>query len=744
MNRMMQRGGLTALSMIAGFLFLSTPAAAQRQQINRPCRIDEYFVDVPTWASPSWSTSAAFAANLKSKLDPNILASWFCTGPGCPLATDLESVVTTVLTPRTATDQAWRNDGDRRFFRVGFRNKRTGRGMVPLNTAGCLVVRRIRTAANLSAGGTPLYVGRECDGSALGSPMELTPSQAMLDWPALSMNIPSGQVVSDGPTDLVLIDTGVDPNVAQASDVAIYQQQSFGPTGTLHPHGTAMALFLRQTAPNARLHDARALGNDGHSTSKPLATAIDWALFSVRRPNTPLVLNLSLGWHQSFSSYVPLSDGSCSTWEDPFGEPVHYLLTGAAKSQIAEVVAAAGNDPSTGFRLFPWTTTPPSGAAIPPACAELDSENRWFYPARWNVQSSCFSDLAPVYAATAVSGIDSRNRISNLGVTGYEAAIVAPGDHVYAKHGMAPARTNTLCDPTLEAPGPSLPRAFSGSSVSSAYAAGAIARAQVARIGQGRGGLPAGEAKKLLYLTGRSMCRDGYPVDAPIPRELDIGRLDAVLQQPTCISDLLACSGSSELILPTILDDCVNALATCGLEPHGSSVCKPLQEGVKWPSTYSESTCSHPWTASSVTEALCGSGTPCDTEQQFDKQQTGSVGPQPEGVGCPECRIVCGPAYATLEGQINKTYSAATTFTQPKLLVEVPGVGTKTIHLYGSGMPPPSYWFPGAFVSINLPLGSFLGASGCLGTKGNFAVKIAQPWPIPQVVDLSALRFQNY
>lgn len=744
MKRTSNRRGGVALLILAGLSLLPNATFAQRQPANRPCRQDEYFVDVPTWASPSWATATGFAGALKANLDLHLQGSWFCTGPGCAPSSELEAVVNTVLTARAPTGQSWRNDGDRRFFRVGFRNRRTRALVVPRAGAECLVVAQLRADATLVAGGTPLYIGRECDGSALGAPLELNPSTEMLQWPAVSMNIPSGQVVGDAPADLVLIDAGVHPPVAQASDVAIYQQQSFGPTGALHPHGTAMALFLRQTAPKARIHDARALGTDGHATSKPLATAIDWALFSVRRPNVPMILNLSLGWHESFSSYAPLSNGSgCSTWEDPFGEPVHYLLVGAAKAGLAAVVAATGNDPSTGATPHAWSRTPPPGAAPVPSCASLNAESRWFYPARWNIQSSCQSDLSSVYAVTGVSGIDSRNRISNLGITFDEAAIVAPGDHVYAKHPSAPARNVTLCDPALEplTTGPSLPRVFSGSSVASAYAAGALARIQVAPIPQGQGTLKLDQARMLLYLTGRNLCRDSYPGTRPIPREIDIGRLDAALQNPICLGALLECSSGSTQIGPTTLESCRSALATCGLEPGGLPVCKPTQPGVRWPATYTEAPCHPALPEAPPVEVPCGGTVPCDTEFQLDKQQSGSVGPQPEGVGCPECKIICGPTSATLSGQLNKTYAIATTFTQPKLLVDVPTLGSKTIHLYGTGMPASSYWTPGAFVQVKIPLSSFNGSINCANSKGSFVVTITQPSSGP-VTDSSSLRIE--
>src|SRR5262249_21380665 len=145
--------------------------------------------------------------------------------------------------------------------------------------------------------------------------------------------------------DLALIDSGVEPSVAPS--VGVVEARSFSSlSGRYHPHGSGMASLIHSVAPNAAIHDLRVLDNNGHTPSGPLANAIDYALFNVRTTGRPLIVNFSLGWPHVFSEYSPLESSSCSTWEDPAGEPTRYLLTGAAGHDLATFVAAAGNDPT--------------------------------------------------------------------------------------------------------------------------------------------------------------------------------------------------------------------------------------------------------------------------------------------------------------------------------------------------------------------------------------------------------------
>lgn len=738
--RLMALGGSVVLGIIGGWGAegLAQPANPVPGQVGPPagfpvmhraCKDDQFFIDVPIWANPGWASASIFAASLRTAINNVKRGYWFCPGTTCDNAT---ATVTSLLPARPSTDQSWRNDGDRRFFRVKFSRRNSSGVIEPLSVRPdriCEAVAAIRGAAQAQAGAVPLFVGRECDASTLGS-LESQPSQEMIDWPKVAMGVPVNQTIGSGNVDLALIDSGVDPAVAAAADVQIAEQRSFvSGSASLHPHGTAMALFLRQLAPQARIFDARVLASDGHGLGQNLALAIDWALFEKRRRSRPMVLSLSLGWPVHDSDYAWVgglfgtSGATCSDWESPFGEPIRYLLTGARRGGIANVVAAAGNNPTTGdFPHVVSTPFAPAPLAAPPGCAAPNDTSRWLYPARWDDQPSCFSDGVTRYAALGASAVDSRRQVASTGIPNQEALIVAPGEHVYAKHPAAAVNTGALfCTTNSEPAGVSLPRVFSGSSVSGAYVAGAIARAQDLWINKTGTALTPIQAQKLVYLTGQTLCREAGADQ--YTRMVSVPRLEAAIANQSCGNSLLSCDGNGELSGWQTYTNCTAALVTCGLEPAGPPTCVKAKDGVDWPAGYTQPICDGVHTSSSAQTGQCQPGDPlsCPYEELPSAIELGSFGPQPVTGGCPECRLTCsnGTSPWVLKAQLSNYFPGTTNLTLPMLAISKQGSSTTTWVNLTPSLSPASVWKIGAYVQVNIPA-YMIPLSDCTSLVGNF------------------------
>ncbi|MFO0722770.1 MAG: S8/S53 family peptidase [Myxococcota bacterium] len=679
---------------------------------NRACRNDAYFVDVPTWAVPPWSSAATFATQLEGALNHAVQQDWFCgtdgitcLGRGIGLA--LRATVSPVLTARSVSSEPWRNDGDRRFFRVGFYDNTDPRTTLSVRPSRvCAAVSQIRASALSVAPGAALLVGRDCEATAQLSPVEAQPTAEMLNWHLTRMGATPPPTRSES-LDVVLIDSGVDPLARTGLRIATTQHWAFG---SYHPHGSAMASFIRQIAPNVALHDYHVLSSDGHTPTRPLAQAIDRALFDLKTAR-PMILNLSLGWTPVYSTYSTIVDiGTCSSWEDPSGEVIRYLLAGAATNDRATVVAAAGNDPSTG-KPFTGSLTPPTGAAIPPACAKLESKVDWFYPARWNYQPTCFRAGGAQYAAViGVSALNDRELESAVAIPGTTSRLAAPGDHVYAQIPGVPSNSSRVCPATVGVRGVESPQVFSGSSVAAALVTGALARAQEANLAAGHSALSSQQLRSLAYLTGDPTC--GAAWDNSSGYRLNVERLDAALANGACVSGLLGCTAQTPW-------ECAAQITACNL-PHPLQCPRAAPTPVGWPSAPGNACDAQVVTATTVTGSTC-TGNACPYMSPPNRVLSGSSGPQPTSPGCLDCLVQCSHYQWILSAQLNSSYPAGTDLSNPVLVVNNNGL-KRYVNLLN--FTDAAAWHPGAFVQVILPENALGPLTTCPTVTGELVLKI--------------------
>lgn len=666
---------------------------------GRDCRGDVYFVDVPVWAAPPSMTPSTFITQLGAHLEANVPVSWFCgsDGPSCTNpsgATFMRATVTAVLSPRTPAGQAWRNDGDKRFYRVTF-SRNNDRYRTPLwarPSRTCEVIRQLRLSTNAVAPGATMWVGRDCEASGHGVPVEAAPSNEQLDWVWDRLGAgSSGQ--GGGNVDIVLIDSGVDPLASAPLDIA--QSRTFGTaSNNYHPHGSGMAALIRAVTERSAIHDFRVLSANGHSTSAPLGQAIDAALFEVKTPARPMVINLSLGWPRVHSEYVPITLSACSSWEDPAGELIRYLIHGSGLSNLATIVASAGNDPTSGHP-YSGSDHPPLGQPTPPTCAALSQQRPWFYPAQWDATPSCFAAGQQTSSPIAVSGTNDRDQKSAVGVPGGETPLVAPADHVYAEIPGVPSSSAVNCPAAIGVRAVQSPQVFSGSSVAAALVSAAVARAHDLYLGTGALQLSTAQVEKLLYLTGQSLCRatdDNIPV-----RRLSLNRLERAFAVTGCVPDLLACSSAGIEVDASTLSNCAAVLQSCGLEP--SNTCPLDLRGISW-SAVPASSCDGNYSINPPLQAC----TPalCPDISAPNRVLIGGTGPQPNTGGCPDCLFARGNTAWTLYAELGSGFPIGTSFADP--YVEVIGSNDAVSIVKLVPMTPASSWVPGAKLKVIIPL----------------------------------------
>ncbi len=398
------------------------------------CLSDQFFVHVPTWASPA-SLPASFRNDLKAAMAGHVSGVGGLAG----VAVD----VAPVLDPRPTIAQ--RADGHRRFWTV-----KTSEDIPPGELCGWLGA--LRTKASALAG-APVYIGRECVAGALADP-------GAADWPLEVMGVPGP--IRGVPAPVAIVDSGFKASPDWTAP---------GATGTPHPHGAMIEGVIQQLTASATtpaLLDYRVLDHDGRAPLAEVAAAIDAAVFAARGP---IVINLSLGWPPELERRRAV-DG-CAELEDPAGEAVRYalamaqlrdagLLTGGPGDEGLEgptaVSMAAGNRPELfGQDVTPYyaahfavDTSPLSGDCAQPSGDGL------FYPAQWARRRTCLnlggSTLNVRPRMTAVGATDHRDQRSPLSSQEMTPLLVAPGVGVR----MAGER-------------------WSGSSVSAAYASAALA-----------------------------------------------------------------------------------------------------------------------------------------------------------------------------------------------------------------------------------------------------------------------------
>lgn len=682
----------------------------------RACRSDALFVDVPLHLDPAWR-DLAFVPRLEAELESRVELSnqaWFCLGRAGCLGEAVRVEARSVLPERR---DPFRGDGHLRFLRIRFFGAKSGRGLSLTDAAQCAAVAAARAAVSLTAGvpADTYWVGRECD--ALAASLESQPSAQMLTWHLDALGLPGGAATlpaaaPSGRVDLALVDSGVLPGVGSAVGLAT----SFDAVGTpgLHEHGSAMALLSRQLAPQAGLHDVRALAAGGAGTSEGLATALDEAVFGAGS-SRPLVVNLSLGWPAELSRTARIRGGTCSSFEDPFGEAVRYVLDAARRlddsgGRPVFISAAAGNRPRpVPAALFP----PPPSGIVDHECSPPSPGPALFVPGDYARVDSCRAAAPDLRLTHAASVVDARHRPATLSIPGAETPLVAPGEHVMVD--AAGAASAPMCSAGQSFPPPvTLPASLSGSSVAAALVSGAAARAQEARLAARRAPLSQPALSRLLYLTGRGLCR-ATAAGAPV-RELHVGRLDLALSASAC-EELVVCAEQTTASGVALLQACAPGLVACGLEASdgqgGLAPCAaPGPTALAPPTNYQPAACALSRTAAAVAvpRAACAPACPDDAGQS--PSLLGSIGPQPSEGGCPWCTLELGPSPGeVMVGlfELNPAFEPTTTIADPWLVIsgQTQSSGQPTTYYVDlSTVTSPAEWYPGAALKLTLDAGA--------------------------------------
>lgn len=683
--------------------------------VARPCRQDVLFVDVPVHSPLPWS-SLGFLGDLERNLENHIAAtnqSWFCPTANCVVA-GVDVVATSALPERNET---FRDDGHLRFVRVRFEDPSSGQPLRLRDEAQCAAVAQLRAATELIAAvpGDAIYVGRECDAKSMSYESDPTDEMALWHLDRLGVERSAAQIAPPlgAPlgVDLALVDSGVDPAVASA--VGMASDANFVSGTGLHEHGSGMAVFARQLAPQAALHSLRALDAKGSGTGEELARALDAALYA-GDPTRPLVIDLSLGWPAPLSRVAPLQGPGCTSWEDPFGEPVRYLLDVARRTDEAGVrrtfvSAAAGNRAlDTPPGLFP---SEPTGAARPSCGPPVSASPDLYYPGQYANELTC-RDGAPGARrlSTAVAAVDALYRPAVGAIPGAETALVAPGQHVIA---TLPVPSSPLaCVSGSSFPPPvRMPSSFSGSSVAAVSVAAAAARAQAARITRSLEPLSATSLERLLYLTGEDVCR--FTPDGARVRRLHVGRLDHALGEDRC-APLVACAQAQAGLDAGLVATCGEALVGCGLEP-GDHLGNPLpgcipEEGhaLTIPERGSSLSCTTQRSAQVAPMLASACGSSCPDDGRRDPHLIGSFGPQPNVPTCPWCSAELSKfpiVRVVLKLDLNPDFAPSTTLSNPWLRLEGSKLSDGTpqkiyidLSLWTSG----GDWQPGAHLAFEL------------------------------------------
>ncbi|MEQ8277055.1 MAG: S8 family serine peptidase [Deltaproteobacteria bacterium] len=696
-----------------------TESASRIRELGRPCRSDAFFVDIPVkLAIPSHWRNAGFLSALETNLEALANAPgkpWFCGSGAITCPTNAVIVEATSLLPERSTP-AWRADGHLRHFRVKFRE--AGGDGTPLSVRHleqCKVVATIRDEFALVAGvvaADTLLVGRECDASVAG--VEGAPSDEMLSWHLTRIGLPASVTAVEPPAsstvDLGLVDSGVIPEV-QAS-IGVASEDDLVAAPGRHVHGTALAILARQVAPEAALRSVRVLDAGGSGTSGALALGLDQLLFDTTSTQ-PLVINLSLGWPKQLSNSAALVGLSCQTHEDPYGEAVRYVL------DVAQRIDAAGTRPIFVASSAGNLPLPPDDALFPntdgmygpdPDCSE--PEPKLFFPAEWSRTDTCRIDVTRrERVSVAVSATDDQNHRAQISIPGTETPIVAPGQHVYAADEAAPlTSTAPVCGGASMAfpPTVTLPVALTGTSVSSVLVSAAAARAQAALMAAGGVPLKRTPLARLIYLTGRPVCRntaEGTPV-----RMLDVARLDAAIANcPSLVQCAAAVPSSNESIIDKwTLAECSIEIAACSALGGTPPCTQPTS--VEWPSAYMNTRAVCKLDVIDEPLKLVSSCTPnCPFNNGRDRALVGSLGPQPGSPLCPDCPALIdaqAPA-AHLVLELEDTYEPETTLANPFLLISGPHPTTghvQKFHIDLSKDTPPHIWVPGAHLELTVSL----------------------------------------
>jgi hypothetical protein len=596
-----------------------------------------------------------------------------------------------------------------------------------------------------------LYVGRECSfrGMALQgpSPTEATASVAERNWHLDHLDPAALGAVDDAPpVRILLVDSGVDPDAV--GPLAVTPFSDAAPGRPLTPHGTQMALLLRQIAPAAlaELLDVRVMDDRSLASTGTLARSLQDALKHSQglRDGGLTLVNFSFGWPPELTvpRYLPgraLPDGrGCAAVEAPIGEEVRHVLYAAR--QLAARDAAAGpvvTFSAAGNRADAAEVLDAAGGSVlgseapfdrVPACRPFEFEPRFFGPGDLARLPTCDREGLgePMRLTTALGGIDSRGFPGAL-TNAAEPPLVAPGQSVYATApGLeqpaepANARWCGPRPPLAEASGPPapvpVPSAVSGTSAAAALTTGSaalVARAVYQRYGT----WPDQDALAgLLYDAGRAMPRpvDGLPRATEDGLEVRAVQLCRTARLIEC-EDYMRCAlGPAPAGSPAIgRPDCVAAgegclaVAQCPEAPLGLLEAD-VERLLSMPTCITDeglATAGFPADACAG-DLSCpyheGPGTDGVVRRAYDRYSVGRLGPQPDILGCTECKLVVQGDTLSAVLQLSRSLPAGTRFGDATIEFTDASGRVVAFGLTATGVSPAvSTWLPGTTVKLD-------------------------------------------
>lgn len=685
------------------------PYANQSFPEKRGCSNELFAVEVPLWAEP-FPTS--FVSDLRTRLIAALSVSWFCPPGKTCHRTDFYPLVRSIL-PDYSNPAVYpavpgvRRDGHRRFYQVEFLRYGGGNWVRTsvLDDAACAVVNRIRAEVAAIVGTTPssctgscpqprFLVSREC----LTQPLDV---EAYLDPSTISWaqdRIGAGPPLTSTPIDVALVDAGVPasmrPGLGVVSERGLSSLYRPNPIEH-HPHGAQMAALIRDAAPQATIRSYRALDEGGQATIGTLANALDAALFpspTTSAPRNPLVINASLGFPPDLSRPAHLPGSSCNTWEDGLGESLRYVLHVASILDQAGppviTVAAGGNQILDQTPIWkPWLlgeyTTPcgdkasyssPGSPFLPAAFSRSFSCSRVvFY--LWNIPFTFY--LQTPLGVLDVGASDYADRSALTTLADAEPLVAAPGERVYVDHPVFPRAPTYLACGEADT---GLSRAFeapatlSGSSVSAAFASGAVARLLSARPERVAGSPWTAETlARAVYLTGEPVCRG----DLSDVRRLSLSRIDSAISTPEQCQPFFTCLADSghparPMVDATATSICANALSAClGYDEPVPSSCSTLPSGEPgWPPGYVQ-TLNGSGCFETYNRPPGPSTAPPASEFALYEQSVLSLQPQPIVTGCPTCTlgISSGHGSFTIQAELTDGYPRDATLGDPYLVI---------------------------------------------------------------------------
>ncbi|MGV3621262.1 MAG: S8 family peptidase [Archangium sp.] len=664
----------TAVALLSAVV--ATPSFAQSVQPpyssngtkERPCSNERFTLEVPLHAPAFVPTfEANFAAIMRSD------GWWFCTGPSCP--TTYRARLTASLPMRSTGVPAERLDGHRRSYLVNFEswNGKEWVAETPGPMATCDVIKRLRTSAAKAQGvaepsstaKADVLVSRSCN--VVGQDVEAHALPTTLEW--ADSRIAARPWSTLGSVELALVDTGVpstsrwDVGVSGEEDLPAYEATS----KDYHPHGTHMAGLIHAVAPNAKIHSFRALDENGMGSLSALAHATDAALFKSGINRGPLVVNLSVGAPPSL--FVPsqvISPTGCSTWEDPAGEALRYVLHVAsvmdAQGPAVFVAAASGNLP---LERIAQNDGMGAMALAPDRCGAMTgSLSSSFFPASLGEVPSCVTPSTAKWLNVLPVGASNYDDApSSLTIQSAQVRLYAPGERVYARGATTTVEPHYSCTDVELKKGFQLPSAVSGTSAATALVSASAAHL-LGRLPWGTTTSPrAADVSRLLYVTGQPMCV------GPKARRIHLGRADDAVKTPSAgCQQLLTCIASMPHTGPALTDStgylCRTEMNACFGAAAELACPVPTQEPGWTKAAIDEVprtdwSCRRAWgvTSSAPSPRLTGA------LSRYSGQQLAGIGPQPSGGACQACMVIADPARMVLRYELSDAFPAGTRFT---------------------------------------------------------------------------------